>query len=123
VTALTYDPGAVAAQLDDELRERLATEAPDGYTLDGAVPDVGAPQPVEEEPEGTRFRLSAEAEAVAVLDEEELAQRLAGKDRAEAEAILEDVPEIEAFDVAYRPGFLPDRMPGSAGRIGIEAAS
>ncbi len=39
---------------------------------------------------------------------------------AAVEAILRNVPEIERFRVAYRPRWLPDRMPSNAGRITIE---
>ncbi len=123
VTALTYDPSDVLSQADDELQDRMVDGAPNGYAIAAGTIEVDQPDPVEEGPEGMRFRLAAEAEARAILDAEErqdLAERLAGAEPEAAEALLRDVPEIEEFDIAYRPGWLPDRMPGNADRIAIE---
>ena len=123
VTALTYEPDATVARVRADLDERLAAGVPTGYAVDEERVVVDPPQPVAERADGARFRLAARGAAVAVLDEAEraaLADELAGEEPAAVAEILGGVAEIERFDVAYRPGWLPDRMPSSAGRIAIE---
>ena len=123
VTALTYDADALRSRAEEELAGRLAAAAPAGYELDPVSITFEESVAVEGREDGVRLRVAAEAEARAVLDDEErrsLAEALAGEEPRAAEAILREVPEIERFSIAYRPGWLPDRMPGDAGRIEVE---
>jgi hypothetical protein len=126
VTALTYDPTSVLAHAQDTLRDRLAAATSDGYAVDPSSIRITTPTAAKEEATGTRFQLLADAQARAVLDDDqrrELASRLAGKDQAETETILRAESAIDRFEISYRPAWMPDRMPSDAGRIKIEPES
>ncbi len=122
VTALSYRPADAMAQITSHLREELSTQAPAGYALDPASLVVSEPTPITSAGE-PRFRITAEGRALAAFPETDrarLARALAGKTPADAEKVLRDQPGIEQFRITYKPDWLPDRMPSSAGRIDLD---
>ncbi len=72
-----------------------------------------------------RFEIQATAASLAEFTSEErcdLAQELAGQDPADAETVLDGLPQIERFEIAYHPSWFPNRMPSNPDRITWEFA-
>jgi len=125
VTALTYNPDAIANQTRSALRERLGQRIQPGFELDEESIRVEEPQPID--PAGAagavRYRVAAEAVARAVLSDDQrqdLRSDLAGMGAADADAAVRALPGVEAVDLSFRPSWLPERMPRSARAIDVE---
>ncbi len=122
VTALIYQPADAAAQAIPRLQDALATQAPAGYAMDPSSVVISEPTPDEGGGE-SQFRITAEGRALAPFPDTErtrLASALAGKSPSDAEKILQEQPAIQAFRITYKPDWLLDRMPSSAGRIDLD---
>jgi hypothetical protein len=125
VDVLTYDGAAASERYEAALAERLAADAPDGFAVGAEDIAFAEPAVVEESDGGARLEVAANAEAEAVLDDEErarLAAALAGASPEEAAALLGQAEEIAEFSVDYHPSWLAPRMPNTAGRIQFEIA-
>lgn len=120
VAALAFNPQDAVQAATRQLHDRLAGQAPAGYVLDDASLRAQQPIAVSEQADRARFRVVADAQVHAVFSDAErqqLADKLAGKDAAAAEAMLKRVPGVEGVRVSYWPGWLPERMPRWANRI------
>ncbi len=120
ITAFIYDPTAVREEAAAELRQRLDAETPTGYRVDDDTIELAEASVIEDQERGTRFEIEATAESLAEFTSEErrdLAQGLAGKDPADAETVLDGLPQIERFEIAYHPSWFPNRMPSNPDRI------
>lgn len=122
VTVLTYRPAETETAILADATTRLTAGAPAGFQFDPASLQLAAPVLVEADGSGARYTVTGSGRWVALIsdaDRDRLADQLAGSDAGEADRILSSVPSIEGSEVDYGPGWLPDRMPPSAGRISI----
>lgn len=125
IEATTYDKAEVKSRFESVLTARLASEAPDGFAVDQDEIVFGPAMEISREGENVRLEVAANAEARTELDASErqaLVARLAGASPEDAERILSQVIDIEAFTVEYSPGWFPARMPNNASRIEFEVA-
>lgn len=126
VSGLAYDPSALQAAATNIVAARLADDAPAGFAVDRASIQLIDPEVIERQDGVTRLRFAVAAQARAELSDaerNELAERLAGTDPSDADAILSEIPDVTGHRVTYRPRWLPDRMPSNAGRIEIVTVS
>ena len=125
IAAFIYDPAAVREEAAAELRLRLDAEMPTGYRLDDDTIELAEATVLDDQERGTRFEIQATAASVAEFTSDErrdLAQDLAGKDPADAETVLDGLPQIDRFEIAYHPSWFPNRMPSNPDRITWEFA-
>lgn len=121
--ALTYDPAAALASVDDRIAEALGDAVPAGWVVDPAVVRFGEPVVEAEDAGGVRLRVPVEAVATPPFSDaaaRALAERLAGAAPADAEAIIAETPGLAGWTVAYAPSWLPERMPSDPDRIAVE---
>ncbi len=125
VEVMTYDANAASAEYGEILAARLSEGAPQGFAVDAEEIDFENPKEIQDIDRGVRLEVSAQANAMAVLDESErnaLVAELAGAGPEQVEAVLERSPEIADYTVDYQPAWLPEEMPDNAARIQIELA-
>jgi hypothetical protein len=118
-----YDLAAAEAAWELKLESQLAIAAPDGFNVPPKEIVFAAPKELEQSDRGVRLEVTANAVAVATLDEAEqrdIAERLAGARPEEAAAILAEIPEISEASIEYQPSWLPQQIPTSTGRIQFE---
>jgi hypothetical protein len=125
VDVLTYDGAAASERYEAALAAKLEDDAPGGFTV--AAEDIAFEEPaiVEQDDGGARLEVTANAEAIAILDDAEraaLAAALAGASPEEAAAVLGQSDEIASFSVDYHPLWLAPRMPSNTGRIQFEVS-
>jgi len=122
VTVLTYRPADVDAAIRAEANARLTATAPAGFRFDQATVQLAAPALLSADGDVARYSVTGTGQWVAVVSDEErdrLAAELAGSGTDDANRILSAVPGLQGYAIDYAPGWLPDRMPPSAGRIEI----
>src|SRR5690606_35262219 len=71
-TGLIYDQTVVAEETTEFFRESLQAEVPDGYEIDPQSVVLGEPLALAPAPDNVQFRVSAEATAFAVVDDDTL---------------------------------------------------
>jgi hypothetical protein len=125
VDVQTFDGDAAKAKYEQVLADRLGADAPQGFAV--TPDDIVFEGPIEtREGDGSiRLEVKARADAIAELDDAELAalvDELAGASAEDAAAILARRPEIAEYRVDYHPAWLPEQMPNNAGRIQLEIA-
>ena len=123
VTGLVYDLSEVESQSRSAFEAALQDQVPPGYALDTSTITLGEPEVIAEAPENVEYRVTASAMARAVFDEgaqEGLKDRMAGSSADEAEEAVASVGAIEAWEMSHSPGWWPDRMPQSDGRITLD---
>jgi hypothetical protein len=120
VTGYVYSIADVEKQARSSFEVALQDQVPPGYALLPDTIDLGDPEVIAEAPQNVDYRVDATAIARAVFDEgaqDGLREQLAGKSVDDAEATLNGIGAIEAWERSHSPGWWPDRMPQSAGRI------
>ncbi len=118
--ATAYDP----TPLTDQAIPLLQSEVTSGATFDPHSVKVNTPAETGNANGVISLLATITGEAVPTLDETStklLADELAGKSVAETERILSGLDYADGFTVSFTPSRLPERVPGSAGRITIEA--
>ena len=125
-TALVYAQSDVDARARAEAEQRLAAGAQPGESLVPGSVRIEAPQLVEERPGIRLYRVAGTAQTRAAVggdrERAQLAERLAGKSDDEARAVLQTVPGVSSFTIAYAPDWFPQRMPWRAARIEVRIA-
>ncbi len=118
-TATAYDP----TPLTDQAIPQLQSEVTGGATFDPASVQVNTPAETGNANGVISLLATVTGEAVPTMDDaakDALADQLAGQSSAEIEQILSGLDYADGFTVSFSPSWLPDRVPGSAGRIAIE---
>ena len=124
-TGLIYDQTVVAEETTDFFRESLQAEVPDGYEIDPQSVVLGEPLALAPAPDNVQFRVSAEATAYAVVDDDtldSLRSDMSGSTLDEANARLAEVEQFETHDVSISPGWWFERMPQDSARIEFQVA-
>lgn len=118
-TASGYDPAALKRAVAAALQATTAQ----GYEIDVASLRMSDPSPGQDMADGTLvMRVEGSARAVVTdADRQAIAKAVAGGSEAEAREHLASLPAIAGFEISYRPGWLPHRIPSSSGRIDVEA--
>lgn len=118
VTAMMVDEMAIR----DAIAGVLANGAPEGYEIDPATIRWSAADPSASDDDAPRYRARVEAQARALVSEDErraIAEAVAGKDESDAIAYLQSLPYVDSATIRSSPGWLPGRIPSSAGRIEV----
>ena len=125
VTGYVYDLSEVEQQARSSFEVALQDQVPPGYELLPSTIELGEPEVISEAPENVEYRVTATATARAIFDEgarEGLRERMAGSSVEEAREAVTLVGAIETWEMSHSPGWWPDRMPQSAGRITLNIA-
>jgi len=120
VSGYVYDLAEVERQSRSTFEVALQDQVPPGYELVGSTIELGEPEVLAEAPERVEYRVNATATARAIFDDgaqQGLKERMAGSSEDEARAAIAEVGAIEAWEMSTSPGWWPDRMPQSDGRI------
>jgi hypothetical protein len=120
VTGYVYSIADVEEQSRSTFEVALQDQVPPGYELVPSTITLGEPEMIAEAPQNVEYRVSANATARAIFDEgaqNGLKERMAGSSAEDARAAVEDVGAIETWQMSHSPGWWPDRMPQSDGRI------
>lgn len=123
VQGYVYSIADVQQQSRSTFETALQEQVPPGYALVPETVELAEPEVLAEAPQNVDYRVRATAVARAVFDEgaqEGLRERMAGASVDEAEAALNDTGAIESWEMSHAPGWWPDRMPQSAGRITLD---
>jgi hypothetical protein len=118
-TALAYKP----TELHDRVAAALTASAPGGFELDRSSLQLTDPVAGEGNAQAVRLTVRATGSATAIVPPEtrtRIARAVAGGDEAAAKAYLATVAGIDGYVIRYSPGWLPHRIPSSAGRVRIE---
>lgn len=122
-TVLTYSNSELRLRATEALIPVLSSQLTPGLELsESTVQLIAQGVPGEQSAVGARFDIAGMANTTASLSEEEataLAEQLAGQGASDVNSILTANERVSSFDIEYSPGWLPDRMPGSADRIDI----
>ncbi len=119
--ATAYDP----TPLTDQAIPLLQSEVTGGATFDPQSVKVNTPAETGNANGVISLLATVTGEAVPTLDAATtrlLAEELSGKSVAENEQTLSGLDYADGFTVSYAPSWLPDRVPGSTGRITIETS-
>ncbi len=119
--ATAYDP----TPLTDQAIPLLQSEVTGGAAFDPQSVQVNTPAETGNANGVISLLATVIGEAVPTLDAAStrlLAEELSGKTVAENEQILSDLDYADGFTVSFAPSWLPDRVPGSTGRMTIEAS-
>jgi hypothetical protein len=123
VTALAYSGADFQKQAASAVQPALNANVPGGYQL---VPDtLSFADPVQLNDQGSsaQFKVTATEQARALIDSaraKQIAGMIAGKSVGDASDFLGTLPEVDSVKISSSPGFLPKRIPGSAGRITVK---
>jgi len=120
VSGYVYDLAEVERQSRSTFEVALQDQVPPGYELVGSTIELGEPEVLAEAPERVEYWVNATATARAIFDDgaqQGLKERMAGSSEDEARAAIAEVGAIEAWEMSTSPGWWPDRMPQSDGRI------
>jgi hypothetical protein len=123
VTGYVYSIADVQQQARATFEDALQEQVPPGYALAPETIELAEPEVIAEAPQNVDYRVRATAVARAVFDDgaqKGLRERMAGSSVGDAEAALNDVGAIESWEMSHAPGWWPDRMPQSPGRITLE---
>ncbi|MEX2426107.1 MAG: hypothetical protein WD401_05010, partial [Thermomicrobiaceae bacterium] len=124
VSGQVYDPSELHEIAGSEADRQLARQGGSEHIL--LAESVTLRDPTDLPGETPAFKIDVEAMARKVITESEreaIIGQLAGLSRSEAEAILEDHPKVERFQVDIQPDWLLDRMPEIASRIDVHVSS
>lgn len=125
-TALTYNPADVAARAQPEVAKRLAAGVSPGEAIVPGSLTVAAPVLTAETPGVLTYRVTGTARTRAAIggdrERAQLQHELAGQSDDRARAILQALPGVSSFTIAYAPSWLPAHMPWRASRVTIRVA-
>lgn len=123
VSGVAFLPSEAEMPAKQQLQTDLQGRVPDGYELEPDSISFAEPVIVNDQGAAALYRLTATADARVILDDarrKALAEGVAGKSVADAEAFLRGQPEVQDATIDSSPGFLPKRIPSNTGRIEIE---
>ncbi len=124
VRAEIYDP--------DELHEVASSEADRQLVRHGGserillAETVDLKEPTELDGDIPGFEINVQAVARTVISEgerQQLIDQLVGLSREEAEALLDEHPKVDRYQIEIEPDWLPDRLPEFANNISIQVSS
>lgn len=125
VQAFAFSVSDVTNQAAASMEATLTQSAGAGSEVVSGTVSYGVPELVEDRGAAAVFRLQASADTRPLLSAErkdEIARAVAGKNVDDATVFLQSLPEVAAVRIESSPGFLPARIPGSAGKIEIETS-
>jgi hypothetical protein len=123
VTGMAFLPADANAQASEDLQLALASATPASFELESATIAFAPPVLVNDQGDAGLYKLTATASVRASVDQAQrdaAADEIAGMDVDEAETYLRSLPFVADVKIESSPGFLPVRIPGSAGKIEIE---
>ena len=123
VTALAYSSGDFQTQAATAVQPALAAKVPGGYELIPTTLTFADPVQLNDQGSTAQFKATATEQARATIDAaraKQIANMVAGKSVGDATAFLGTLPEVASVKISSSPGFLPKRIPGSAGRITVK---
>lgn len=114
VSALAYDPEALHEMARTELSERLSGSVPADTVLLADTMVVGEPAEIQNSNGNPEYRISANAQARAVLDPDTIAdmkQDLVGASEADALRRVAAIEGVSQFELDYGPDWFPLNWP------------
>ena len=124
VTALAYSESDFQTRAATTVQSALNAKVPAGYEL---LPDslsFGDAVQLNDQGASGQFKVTATEQARATIDAaraKQIAGMIAGKSVGDATDFLGTLPEVERVSISSSPRFLPTRIPGSAGKITVNA--
>jgi hypothetical protein len=117
--AIAYD----TASLQSAIAASGKLPVPDGYELVPSSLGVAEPRAVDPAAHDGRYVLSVQGEAAATISPEQrdaIREKASGSRDSDLKSYLATIPQIDSFEFSYSPGWLPQRMPASSGKIAVE---
>jgi hypothetical protein len=118
-TAIAYD----TASLQSAIASSGKLPVPDGYELVPSTLGIAEPQRVDSAASDSRYVLAVQGEAAAAISPEErdaIREQAAGSRDSDLKSYLATISQIDSYEFSYSPGWLPQRMPASSGKITVE---
>lgn len=125
-SALVYNDADLRRKVTAALLPALQQQVPNGFQLSQSTVALTTTRVTGQTASGASLAVQGTASTTAVLTDSEaasLADQLAGKSDSDARHLLDENARISSYTIDYSPGWIPDRMPGRAGRIQIEEMS
>jgi hypothetical protein len=123
VTALAYSSTDFQSLAAPAVQPALNAKVPGGYELVTGSLSFAEPVQLNDQGSTAQFKVTATEQARAVIDSaraKQIANMIAGKSVGDASDFLGTLPEVGSVKISSSPGFLPKRIPGSAGRITVK---
>ncbi|MGB3329692.1 MAG: baseplate J/gp47 family protein, partial [Thermomicrobiales bacterium] len=123
VSGLIYRKADVVAKSRDVAAQQMAPSIPQGYGLVPSSITLGEPEVLAETADGVQYRVSASGIAQAIFDQgaqDALRKQIAGKSWDEAQQIAASNPALASVSFSHSPGWWPQGMPQTEGRVTIE---
>lgn len=123
MSGMAFSVADAVAQANGPLGERLQANTPAGFELQLETLAVADPVLVNDAGIAGLYALTATAAARTIVDEAEQATivaAIAGMSVTDARLYVSSLSYVEGVTITSSPGFLPERIPGDAGKIEIE---